>query len=507
MSLFVYAPGQDAANINYDNTVSGLTATQVQAAIDELAAGGGGITWSTPVDANIVPDSNNTRSLGTSGTGFSSLYVNAVYDLDGGQVMDFTTGVVFQSNEGDLTFNSNATGKVVFGSEDLQIFSQLGGAPHIRFYKAGAGNYTQIGISNSISTNTSFVLPGADGTAGQVLQTDGAGNLSFVTPASSGANTSLSNLSSVSINTDLIPDGGGLELGQSGSNFWLGLYVINIYDADGSLSYHTGERRIYNGPIPILDAASNALIKVLGDNTASGGIQLNRFANDFSVILKAPDSLAADLQLSLPLADGSDKHAIITDGAGNLSFASVWTIPVDSMVTPDADNTRQLGDLSNAFADAYINKVQDSSGDKVLSFVSGIELNSASGDIGINSNDTGVINIGANRFRLFASVGAVAPILEFREIGGAEYIGLRCPDSVSGSTTFTLPGADGSAGQTLVTDGSGAWSFTNRSIWESGATGSRPGSPVTAQTYFDTTLGIPIWFDGSNWIDATGTTV
>jgi hypothetical protein len=44
-------------------------------------------------------------------------------------------------------------------------------------------------------------------------------------------------------------------------------------------------------------------------------------------------------------------------------------------------------------------------------------------------------------------------------------------------------------------------------VWENGVTGSRPVSPVTGQRYFDTTLGIPIWYDGANWIDATGTTV
>jgi hypothetical protein len=27
------------------------------------------------------------------------------------------------------------------------------------------------------------------------------------------------------------------------------------------------------------------------------------------------------------------------------------------------------------------------------------------------------------------------------------------------------------------------------------------------QYYFDTTLGIPIWYDGTNWVDATGTVV
>lgn len=44
-------------------------------------------------------------------------------------------------------------------------------------------------------------------------------------------------------------------------------------------------------------------------------------------------------------------------------------------------------------------------------------------------------------------------------------------------------------------------------VWETGATGSRPAGPVTGQRFFDTTLGIPIWFDGTNWVDANGVIV
>lgn len=40
----------------------------------------------------------------------------------------------------------------------------------------------------------------------------------------------------------------------------------------------------------------------------------------------------------------------------------------------------------------------------------------------------------------------------------------------------------------------------------SGTTGSRPVSPYTGMIYFDTTLGKPVWYDGSGWVDATGTT-
>lgn len=39
-------------------------------------------------------------------------------------------------------------------------------------------------------------------------------------------------------------------------------------------------------------------------------------------------------------------------------------------------------------------------------------------------------------------------------------------------------------------------------------TGSRPTEDLLPGfQHFDTTLGIPIWYDGTNWVDATGATV
>lgn len=41
-----------------------------------------------------------------------------------------------------------------------------------------------------------------------------------------------------------------------------------------------------------------------------------------------------------------------------------------------------------------------------------------------------------------------------------------------------------------------------------GGTGSRPTTQRTVgQFYFDTTLGQPVWWNGSVWVDATGTPV
>ena len=42
---------------------------------------------------------------------------------------------------------------------------------------------------------------------------------------------------------------------------------------------------------------------------------------------------------------------------------------------------------------------------------------------------------------------------------------------------------------------------------ESGPTASRPATPVVGQRFFDTDLGLPIHFDGTNWIKADGTIV
>lgn len=39
-----------------------------------------------------------------------------------------------------------------------------------------------------------------------------------------------------------------------------------------------------------------------------------------------------------------------------------------------------------------------------------------------------------------------------------------------------------------------------------GNTASRPVSPSIGQEYFDTTLGFPVWWKGSVWVGADGTT-
>ncbi len=84
-------------------------------------------------------------------------------------------------------------------------------------------------------------------------------------------------------------------------------------------------------------------------------------------------------------------------------------------------------------------------------------------------------------------------------ISGASSILLVIYDSCD-----RLPSQPGFLGTYLFTP----ISQSNNMAMANGDTASRPTSLATNGTmYFDTTLGIPIWYDGTNWVDATGTIV
>ena len=69
--------------------------------------------------------------------------------------------------------------------------------------------------------------------------------------------------------------------------------------------------------------------------------------------------------------------------------------------------------------------------------------------------------------------------VRFRETtaNGTNYIGLKAPASVSADLTYTLPSADGTAGQFLSTNGSGVLSFATAGL--TGATSTATGTVLT----------------------------
>jgi len=87
------------------------------------------------------------------------------------------------------------------GLLNFPLGASILGQNELRFYEGA--NY--VGFeAPALSADQIWVLPSADGTANQVLKTDGSGNLGWV--STGGATTALDNLASVAINTSLISD-------------------------------------------------------------------------------------------------------------------------------------------------------------------------------------------------------------------------------------------------------------------------------------------------------------
>ena len=104
-----------------------------------------------------------------------------------------------------------------------------------KFYNAAGTFYTGI-KAGTLVASTEFVLPIADGTTGQALTTDGAGNLGFTTVGGGGgANTSLSNLTNpTSVNRDLLPSADATRSIGSTSFQWNSIYSYLTFGGFGA---------------------------------------------------------------------------------------------------------------------------------------------------------------------------------------------------------------------------------------------------------------------------------
>ena len=120
-------------------------------------------------------------------------------------------------------------------------------------------NIVTVTVPSSVTPHT-LTLPSAQGSANQVLTNNGSGTLSWTTPTVY-SNTSLSNLSTTSINQSLLPSiNDSMNLGSSSKN-WSAIYFTslmdnndsiildnsrNLLDSSGNSSINTDDRALYN---------------------------------------------------------------------------------------------------------------------------------------------------------------------------------------------------------------------------------------------------------------------
>ncbi len=152
----------------------------------------------------------------------------------------------------------------------------------------------------------------------------------------------------------------------------------------------------------------------------------------------------------MPYVDTADSNNLKIRNAANNGFTTVGSV--------DSANLGLLPRAGGTMTGQLLADDSSGAGSPALSF---------DGD-----TDTGIFRVGANTMG-FATAGVERveisdsgldmsnglPI-RFQDSSGAPFVALKSPSSVSSNVTFTLPGADGSAGEFLKTDGSGNLSFS-----------------------------------------------
>ena len=417
--------------------------------------------------------------------------------------------------------NSNATGgdggNVVLGpgngdQDGFIILSatQAGAAPELHFEDDAGGQYIGFVAPSVISTSFTLTWPSTDSTGTQALVSDGAGTLSWQTVAGDPDQnlwltiTSDSGSTSADTTTDTLTVAGGTGIDTSISGDTLTVAVDAGGIDHGSLA-GLGDN---DHPQYVLDAGDTMTGQLLMHD-GSGAAPSIAFSSE-------PDT---GIYLS-----GTDTFGISTNGAGKFFVANT---EITSAITHWFQNGTEATP-SIAFATdndtGLFHPAADTIGfstgnSEAARFDSGglqlgathntidVEFSTAGADLILQAGDAGVTPNGSD-VRLVPGVTATsnngevviespaggglnAPALAFREnvLNGTNAIKLRAPNTVASDVTFVLPGADGTAGQVLVTDG-----FA-RLDWADNAASDLAGVTVTNTTgsAIPTTYGDVTW--------------
>jgi len=222
-------------------------------------------------DANGIP----THSVTTSA---ELAYVNGVTSSIQTQLDNLTTSAGAKvAKTGDTM-----TGNLVMNAQN-----------EVRFADADSSNYVGFKSPATVGTNVTYTLPAADGSANQVLQTNGSGTLSWAT-AASGSDTL-----------------GGLSCSSGDVASWNG----SAWVCQGAGNANVASTIVKRSP-------SGAIAAGIADFT---GVRVFDGVSGY-ITLQTPATVTS-YALTLPTGTGTNGQMLTTNGSGVLS----WTSPSASL--------------------------------------------------------------------------------------------------------------------------------------------------------------------------------
>ena len=263
----------------------------------------------------------------------------------------------------------------------LASVSTSGSAHELRFREVSGGvNYVGLAAPFGIDSNTIWILPSGDGTSGQILSTDGAGNLSWVTDNTGAGGGGGSNFA----NTNLTFDGNREHDANSND-----LDITNIKDLNIAGTGAASIQMVGGNDVLLSYGVSSSLEVVDGDViidsdsltlTTQTNLRMVESAGGSSeyISIEAPSSIASNFSLILPSDNGSSGQHLVVDDSGNLSWSHSLETPTGSSITVD-DTIQIVGITEQQWTDSSAEATIDLTGlstsqkttltsDQVLSF-------------------------------------------------------------------------------------------------------------------------------------------
>ena len=99
--------------------------------------------------------------------------------------------------------------------------------------------------------------------------------------------------------------------------------ILKLYDGADDISIATFNYT--DNTVNILDSTISTPLTVTGNATAGAELRLPEDTDNGTnyIAIKAPDTIASNLTLTLPSTDGTNGQALVTNGTGTLAFATV----------------------------------------------------------------------------------------------------------------------------------------------------------------------------------------
>jgi hypothetical protein len=341
----------------------------------------------------------------------------------------------------------------------------------MRELAAGGSETATIRAPDALGASYALTLPVDDGTAGQVLSTDGNGILSWIAPGST--------ISADSLNFTDLAD--ALVLDAS-TDIAVGTNVLSVTNDGAGNTFVVNDNGSGDTTPFVIDASGN-----VGVGTATASTKLH-VATSSSTVYAAT---GAGISPSGSSGSVMVQNSSATSGSG--SYLRFSTLNATS-----TDNTAYIGAISEAAdsSPAIVFGSRDVGG--VSSYSERMRVDSG-GNVGIGTTEPGTLLdvAGAITSRPFGAGAGQTGQLIMRELaaGGSETATIRAPDALGASYALTLPIDDGTSGQVLSTDGNGILSWI------------APGSTISADSLNFTDLADALVLDASTDISATGTNV